>query len=495
MKILLASSEVVPFAKTGGLADVCGSLPIELTKLGHHVTVIMPAHRCVKASGQEFNDTGVDFEVPIGSQVVSGRYWKSHLPESDVSVIFVDQPRYFDRNELYWEGGRNYKDNCERFVFFNRAVMESVRLLELEIDVIHANDWQTGLIPAYQKIEYENASGYEHIATLLTIHNMAYQGQFWHWDMLLTGLDWKYFNWRQMEYYGDLNLLKTGVVFADSINTVSPQYSLEIQSEPLGCGLEQVLSHRQNILSGIVNGVDYQRWNPATDRHLEKPYSVSNWQEGKASCKADLQTALGLPQCPDDPLIGIVSRLVDQKGLDLIAQILPEWTASRDVQWAILGTGEPKYHKLFTELAANAPQQVAVRLEFSDPIAHQIEAGADLFLMPSRYEPCGLNQLYSLKYGTVPIVHRTGGLADTIKDTSADNLAGRRATGFVFDRYEAGALDHALSRACEIYHNDRPSWQQVVETGMNQDWSWAGSARKYVELYETTVERANQLCA
>ena len=495
VKILLASSEVVPFAKTGGLADVCGSLPIELQRLGHQVTVIMPAYRCAKNCGQEIHDTGVDFDVPIGSHVVSGRYWKSQLPNSDVPVYLVDQPHYFDRNELYWEDGRDYKDNCERFVFFNRAVMESIRLLDLEVDLIHANDWQTGLIPALKHIDYENATGYEHIATLLTIHNMAYQGQFWHWDMLLTGLDWKYFNWQQMEYYGDLNLLKTGIAFADSLNTVSPQYALEIQSSPLGCGLEGVLSHRSDVLSGIINGVDYERWHPAVDTKIAQTYNANHWRAGKAACKADLQRSMGLPVEADTPLIGIVGRLADQKGLDLIAQIMPDWTASRNVQWAILGTGDPKYHQLLQEVSDNSPHKVAVKLEFSDDLAHQVEAGADMFLMPSRYEPCGLNQLYSLKYGTVPVVHHTGGLADTITNVTAETLAQQVATGFVFDRYETGALDHALTRACDLYTNDQKTWEQIVKTGMNQDWSWTESARKYIELYETTIQRASTVCA
>ena len=486
MKILLASSEVVPFAKTGGLADVCGALPIELAKLGHDVTVILPAFRSTKTCGQPITDSGIDFEVPIGNKVVTGRYLKSHLPNSDVPVILVDQPHYFDRNELYLENGRDYKDNCERFVFFNRAVMESIRMLELDVDLIHANDWQTGLLPAFQKIEYENAPGYEHIATLLTIHNMAYQGQFWHWDMLMTGLDWKYFNWRQMEFHGGLNLLKTGIVFADSLSTVSPQYALEIQGPPLGCGLEGVLAHRSNILSGIINGVDYGIWNPLSDPHLPTNYDAQSWQRGKRVCKAEVQQELGLPVRDDVPLIGIVGRMADQKGFDLIAQILPEWTTSQDVQWAVLGTGDPKYHQLFSELAANSPNKLAAKLEFSDRLAHRIEGAADIFLMPSRYEPCGLNQLYSLKYGAVPVVHRTGGLADTITDVN----------GFSFDRYEASALDEAMRVATDEYRTHREGWERRVFAGMSQDWSWAESARRYVELYETTVERAGQqLCA
>jgi starch synthase len=495
LKILLASSEVVPFAKTGGLADVCGALPVELVKLGHEVTVIMPAYRQAQDCGQAISDTGIRFEVPIGTQVVEGRLLRSQLPGSSVPVYLVDQPRYFDREELYRDAGRDYKDNCERFVFFSRAAMESVRLLELGVDLIHANDWQTGLIPAFQKIEYENAPGYDQIATLLTIHNMAYQGQFWHWDMLLTGLDWKYFNWRQMEYYGDLNLLKTGIVFADSLNTVSPRYAEEIQRSPLGCGLEGVLSHRRSVLSGILNGADYSIWNPAADRHLATTYTSTDWQLGKARCKSALQQELGLPDVPQVPLIGLVGRLADQKGLDLVAQVIKQWVISSDAQWVILGTGEPQYHALFRDLSAEYPSKLAARLEFSDPLAHRIEAGSDIFVMASRYEPCGLNQLYSLKYGAVPVVHETGGLADTVVDASGENLANRRANGFSFDRYEVGALDQALQRACQAYQHDKPLWNQLIETGMNQDWSWAESARKYVELYETTIARASQLCA
>ncbi len=496
LKILMASSEVVPFAKTGGLADVCGSLPVELAKLGHQISVIMPAFRSVKEAGIPLADTGVSIDIPIGSKIVSGRILRSHLPGSNVPVFFVDQPAYFDRNELYRESGEDYKDNCERFVFFCRAVMECIRLLDLEVDLIHANDWQTGLIPALQKIEYESAPGYEHIATLLTIHNMAYQGQFWHWDMLLTGIDWKYFNWHQMEYYGKLNLLKTGIVFSDSINTVSPRYAEEIQTDPFGCGLENVLGYRSNVLSGIINGVSYDAWNPATDPHIASNFNQTDWQTGKLSCKTDLQERLNLPTKSDVPLIGLVGRLADQKGFDLVAQVMKHWVASRDVQWAILGTGEPSYHELFEQLSSEHPEKVAAKLEFSNEWAHQIEAGADIFLMPSRYEPCGLNQLYSLKYGTVPVVHATGGLADSISDASPDNLAAQSANGFSFDVYEAAALERTLDRACEMYRNDKPTWNQLVNTGMQQDWSWAESARKYAELYESTIARANSaVCA
>ena len=492
MKILMVASEAIPFAKTGGLADVAGSLPVELARLGHSVTLMLPGYRQALQSGQHIEHTNLHLDIPIGNKIVAGRLLKSRLPDSDVDVYLVDQADYFDRPELYRQDGADYRDNCERFVFFCRAVMESIRLLDLAPEVLHANDWQTGLIPALLESEYLEAPGYGDIATVFTIHNMAYQGQFWHWDMLLTGLDWKYFNWRQMEFYGNLNLLKTGIVFSDSVTTVSPTYSREIRDSDLGCGLQNVLQQRGHAVSGIINGVDYSVWNPLTDRHLAANYGPDDWQTGKAVCKAALQRELGLPERPDVPLIGMVSRLADQKGFDLIAPVMQQWAQHSDVQWAILGTGEPRYHDLLSNLQKEEPEKVAVQLAFSDALAHQIEAGADIFLMPSRYEPCGLNQLYSLKYGTVPVVHRTGGLSDTIVHTTGETLATRTANGFAFEHYDAGALGSALGEACNIYCNDKATWSQLVTTGMRQDWSWHTSAQKYIDLYEQTLQRANQ---
>ena len=489
MNTVFASSEVAPFAKTGGLADVCGALPIELARLGHNVAVMMPAYRQVKQSGLALDPLGVKFDIPIGNKIVRGRLLRGVLPGSDVPIFFVEQDDYFDRPELYRVRGEDYKDNCERYVFFCRAALESIRLLNLSVDVVHCHDWQTGLIPAYLHIEYLHCHGYENIASLLTIHNLAYQGIFWHWDMLLTGLDWKYFNYNQMEFYGKLNLLKTGLVFADGLTTVSRQYAGEIQTDPLGCGLEGVLQQRKDALTGIVNGVDYGIWNPATDPHLAQHYDESNWRIGKAACKAALQQELGLPDAPRTPLIALIGRLADQKGWDLVADVMRRWVNQMDVQWAILGTGEPFYHDLLGELSRQHPQKVAVRLEFSDPLAHKIEAGADIFLMPSRFEPCGLNQLYSLKYGTVPVVRATGGLVDTVTDESPENLSSARATGFVFEEYTAQALEGALRRAVETYWQNPPAWQQLVETGMRQDWSWNASARQYLSAYTIAAQR------
>ncbi|HVX14562.1 MAG TPA: glycogen synthase GlgA [Pirellulales bacterium] len=491
MNILLAGSEAVPFAKTGGLADVMAALPVELERLGHRPFVFLPAYSRALESGQPIEPTDARVSVSIGSKTVTGRLLRSRLPASEVDVYLVQQDDYYRRDELYSHNGSDYVDNCERFVFFSRAVLEAVRLLRLDIDVVHANDWQTGLIPAYLKTTYRNLSGYESIASLFTIHNLAYQGVFWHWDMLLTGLDWKYFNWHQMEFYGKLNLMKTGLVFADWINTVSPRYADEIQTAPLGCGLEGVLQQRRDVLSGIVNGVDYGIWSPAVDTHLPKTYDDRTFAVGKSAAKAALQAELGLPTDPNLPLVGLVGRLVDQKGLDLVTSVMQEWLRTSDVQWVVLGTGDAKYHQMLTTFAERFPQKLAVRLAFSDPLAHRIEAGADIFLMPSRFEPCGLNQLYSLKYGTVPIVRATGGLADTVTDTTEQTLAAGTATGFSFRAYEGLALAETLKRAIDAWH--QPSiWSQIVHNGMRQDWSWSRSAKQYVDLYQNLLSRVRQ---
>ena len=489
MNVIFATSEVAPFSKTGGLADVSGSLPGALARLGHQVTVVTPAYRQTKQLGLPMETLDVSLEIPIGSKVVTGKLLRCQLPGSGASVIFVEQDDYFDRDQLYQQDGQDYNDNCERFVFFCRVVMELIRTLELPVDVIHCNDWPTGLLPALLRIEYEHANGYEEIVTVMTIHNMAYQGQFWHWDMLLTGLDWKYFNWRQMEFWDNLNLLKTGLTFADAITAVSPRYAEEIQSQPMGCGLEGVLLQRRQDITGIINGVDYSIWSPETDPHLASNYDASNWQTGKATCKAALQRELGLTESPQTPLFGFVGRLVDQKGLDLLANVMQRWSEERDVQWAILGTGDPRYHELLANLAEQHPGKIGLSLAFSDALAHRIEAGVDMFLMPSRFEPCGLNQLYSLKYGSLPVVRETGGLADTVCDANEANIASGAANGFSFVDYEPQALEEAMSRAVMMYRDQPEAWQRLVGDAMRQDWSWETSAGKYADLYTSLAAR------
>lgn len=474
----------MPLAKTGGLGDVCGALPLALEKLGHECSVFLPAYRCALRSSLPMQVTPVSFTISIGGRHVACRVLRTKLPNSNVTVYLIDQPAYFDREGLYGDKHVGYRDNCERFAFFCRATMESIEQLGLKVDVIHSHDWQTGLIPAYVATDFGNYHWTKQAATMFTIHNLAYQGQSWHYDMLLTGMDWKYFNWHQMEFYGELNLMKTGIVFANSVTTVSPTYAREITTPEHGCALDGVLRDRGQSLIGIVNGVDYAHWNPAHDKFIANRYDASNWQQGKAACKAALQQELGLEFDPHVPLIGIVSRLADQKGWDLIIPLLQQFLHEKNIQWVILGTGEARYEDQLQELGHHARHKIAAVLKFDESLAHRIEAGSDMFLMPSRYEPCGLNQLYSLKYGAVPIVHATGGLVDTVKDATPQNIAENRATGFRFEGYNLESLRHAVERAVSMYASHSDIWGQIVECGMHQDWSWEHSAGAYERAYQ-----------
>jgi starch synthase len=428
-------------------------------------------------------------DVPIRSEVLTGRLLQTHLPGSDVPVIFVDCAEYFDREALYVSDGRDYIDNCERFVFFSRSVIQAAKFLNLRPEVIHTNDWQTGLIPALLQIEERGRSPLGRTASVFTIHNMAFHGSFWHFDMPLTGLDWKYFNYQQMEFHGKLNLLKTGIVFADQITTVSPSYAQEIQSPEFGCGLEGVLSTRREDLTGILNGIDPEIWNPATDPLLPANYSTETWREpvGKPRCKSGLQHEMGLPTRSDVPLFGMISRMTEQKGFDLLRDKMHEFL-KRDAQFCFLGTGEPQIQSWLVDLASRFPERVAVRVGFDEGLAHRIEAGSDAYLMPSRFEPCGLNQMYSLRYGTVPIVHAVGGLADTVIDASEHNLYHGAANGFRFHHYNSEALAHAMGRAFDLYYN-RDHWAKLVETGMRQDWSWKPRAADYLATYDKAIAK------
>ena len=494
MNIVVASSEVVPFAKTGGLADVCGALPGQLMALGHQVSVFLPGYRSVVFGDHELFDTGLKLEIPLGKKLIEGQLFRTTLPGTTVNVYVVVRNEYYDRESLYGEQGNDYSDNCERFVFFSRSVLEAIRLLDLQPDIVHANDWQTGLIPALLKIEYASNPIYENIASLITIHNLAYQGIFPAEQMTLTGLDWKHFNHTEMEFFDQLNLLKTGIVFADAINTVSPTYAEEMKTVEQGYGLDGVLADRAESLSGILNGIDTNVWNPQTDPAIAQNFSVDNWPSGKGVCKQHLQQQFGLEVDRNKPLIGIVGRLASQKGWGMILQVMRQWLDERDVQWVVLGTGDLEYHTVLTSLYQMHPHKLGLRLGFSDELAHQIEAGSDMFLMPSQYEPCGLNQMYSMAYGTVPVVRRTGGLADTVIDADENpNINSqpselRRPNGFMFDEFETSSLEHAINRAVDVYRHDKDRWRALVNAGMESDWSWAASARAYQQLYQNTVD-------
>lgn len=491
MKIILASSEVVPFAKTGGLADVCGALPRELEKLGHEIDVFMPFYQCVKSKADryKFEDTGHRLEIPVGNSVEEGQLYQTIMPDSNVTVWLVKHDDFFDRAGLYGENGQDYEDNCERFTFFCRSVLESIRVLELNPDLIHINDWQTGLIPALLKCEYNQNPLYENIASLMTVHNLAYQGTFVPDKMTVTGLDWRHFNYKEMEFYGRLNLLKTGLVFADAINTVSPTYAREIQTPEQGCGLETVLQHRSADLGGIINGIDGSDWNPAIDPLIPKQFDRDSWPAGKAICKTELQNFGRLSQNPDVPLIGIVGRLATQKGWSLILPVMRRWLEDpgNHAQWIVLGTGDPDFHVVLSTLQQQFAGKLSVTLDFSNQIAHRIEAGSDIFVMPSEYEPCGLNQMYSMAYGTVPVVRKTGGLADTVIDASLETLGNGTANGFSFTDFTADSLEHTLQRAVRMYYEDKECWRQLVNKGMSQDWSWTASAKAYEALYQRLI--------
>ncbi len=489
MNILIATSEAVPFAKTGGLADVASALPKALAKLGHRAHLILPAYRQASFCGQPIEPMGIDFIVPVGNNTISGHLFESRLPNSDIPVYLVHQSQYFDREGIYNYNGEDYTDNCERFVFFSRAVLETIRLLNLDIDILHSNDWQTGLVPAYLEAIYRQVPGYEKIATIHTIHNLAYQGIFWHWDMLLTGLDWRYFNYEKMEFHGKLNLLKTGLTFAMGLTTVSPRYANEIQTQEFGCGLEDVLRYRRSFLTGITNGVDTERWNPENDEKIAVRYNHSDVFEKKPECKKALQEAVGLPVDPGVPVIGAVGRLAHQKGFDTVADILPHWGDTSQMQWVILGTGDPAVEQRLEEIAAKYPDKMAVRVEFSDTLARQIIAGSDLFLMPSRYEPCGLTQMYSMLYGTVPIVRETGGLADTVVDADPETIEQGSANGFTFQGESDDVLTATIGRALNCWYQERETWNRIVRNCMAKDWSWQNSARKYAEFYAQTLAR------
>jgi starch synthase len=484
MRILYISSEVEPFSKTGGLADVAGVLPARIAALGHKVAVFAPYYRVTRDGGFDIEPLKAQIEVPIRNRVQKAGLALGTLPGSDVPVYFLVHDRYYGRENLYHTPRGDYLDNAERFIFMSRACLEMVKVLKLKVDVIHANDWQSALVPIYLKTLYADDERLSGAASLLTIHNFAFQGMFWHWDMPLTGLDWKHFNWRELEYYGKVNFLKGGIVYADIVSTVSKTYAKEIQTPEFGQGLEDCLADRADSLFGVLNGVDYSAWDPATDGLIPAKYSADDLS-GKAECKAHLQKKLGLPQEPRVPLIGMISRLTDQKGLDILAEAA-EKILKLGCQLAVLGTGEEKYHRILEDLVKRYPQKVSVNLAFDNRLAHEIEAGADIYLMPSRYEPCGLNQLYSLRYGTVPVVRKTGGLGDTIRNYTPKGLASGKSTGFVFTKYSGKAMLAVVKKALALYADDA-SWKKLVANGMAQDFSWDGSAKKYVALYRKAM--------
>ncbi|BFU93679.1 MAG: Glycogen synthase [Nitrospira sp.] len=490
LNLLMAASEAVPYAKTGGLADVAGALPAELAKLGHSVILILPRYRSLDNSGRTFHMLArVPFHTPLGaSEVTIEEDIVSTSGQLPVRVWALRHEFLFGRSGLYQEQGRDFEDNLERFAWFSRAVIEVMAYLHRQkgwrTDVLHLHDWQTALCAVYLKTLDSIRPEVQRTKTVLTLHNVGYQGifpaaKFWH-----TGLPQALFTLEGLEFYGSVNLLKGGILFADRLTTVSPTYAEEILTPEFGFGLEGVLQARREKVQGIINGIDVGVWNPETDPHLPVRYSADN-RTGKLQCKQALQEELGLPR-KAVPLLAVIARLTSQKGLDLVEAAIPR-LMDFDLQLVVLGTGDPAHESSLAKMRDRFPDRMALRIGFDEGLAHRIEGGADIFLMPSRYEPCGLSQLYSLRYGTVPIVTKTGGLVDTVAPLGSDGSNSDRATGFHIVVPTADAVVDAVHKAVRAY--GRPAlWSNMVRRGMKTDVSWARSARCYEELFVSLVE-------
>jgi len=475
MRVLMAASEAVPYVKTGGLGDVLGGLPRALRRLDVDVALVLPAYGTIDQQRFGLQRTALTLAVPLSGRTVSAGVLQTSS-DGAVPAYFIDAPQYFARPFPYGTADGDYLDNAERFAFFARAVLALADRLGAP-DILHCHDWQAALTPAFLRADAARYPGLARTRTVMTIHNMGFQGLFWHLDWHLLDLPWTYFTPRGLEFYGKINYLKGGIVFADAVTTVSPTYAREIQTAALGYGLEGVLAARCDQLSGILNGVDYDEWSPERDTAIAAPYTATD-RSGKAACKADLQATMQLPVEPHVPLIGVVSRLTEQKGFDLVTAIAPQLLAER-VQLVVLGTGERRYEEPLLELARTHPAHVAVRVAFDNVLAHKIEAGSDLFLMPSHYEPCGLNQIYSLRYGTLPIVHATGGLEDSIVAFDRDHASG---TGFKFTAHTPAALLTCIEEALSTYRLP-VMWNALIDNAMRADFSWARSATAYQTLY------------
>jgi starch synthase len=473
VKILFISSEGLPYSKTGGLADVVEGLPRALQALGHEVAVLLPRYHGNKVASVLVSSVTATLGEKLRFPAIA-----EAAPVKGVRYFLVDDPPYFDRAQLYGDKSGDYVDNAERFAEFSRVAIEVMKRVWLP-DVVHCHDWQSALVPVLLRTQHMTDPVVRSLPVVLTIHNLGYQGLFPQTAMRSIGLPASLFTMDTLEFYGKVNFLKGGLIFADYLTTVSRRYAKEIQTPEYGWGLEGVIRNRGDRLVGILNGVDYGAWSPESDPLIAQNYSVHNL-EGKKACKKDLLAAFHLPEENlERPLVGIVSRFADQKGFDLIAEIAPE-LMKENIALVALGTGQPEYEKLFKGLADKYSARVGVKIGYDNTLAHKVEAGADLFLMPSRYEPCGLNQIYSLRYGTVPVVRATGGLDDTIQNFSPKTQQG---TGFKFDEYDGGELLGTIRAALKAYREPK-IWHVIQANGMAKDYSWKASAAAYVTLYE-----------
>ncbi len=484
LKILFASAEVVPFAKTGGLADVAGALPKVLAAQGHDVRIIMPRYGSIDGAKFGLHTVVEPFSIPHDHDWIQIGIEQSDAIEG-VPTYFIRNDYLYNRNSLYGQA-----DDDHRFVAYSRGIVESITHLNWVPDVIHCNDWHTGIVPVYLKTMYADHPDLRTIGTLYTIHNLAYQGAFPPAVMELAGLPWELFTWDKLEFWHQFNFMKSGLIYADTLSTVSETYAAEIQTPEYGERLDGVMQYRRNDLYGIINGIDYEVWNPQTDALVPARFSADD-PAGKQRCKRELQNAMGLPAEPHVPVFGLISRLSSQKGLDLLDKVLPRLLTDQQMQVVVLGTGDQYYHDMLTKLASLHPNRLAVSLKFDNTLAHLIYAGSDAFLMPSHYEPCGLGQMISLAYGTVPVVRATGGLADTVHEFKQETGNGN---GFSFQSYSPHALRMAIHRALKCY-SDPACWAAITQNAFQSDFSWESSAKKYVAVYEKAVAKASVITA
>jgi len=486
MKIAIVSSECVPYAKTGGLGDVVGSLPKALEKLGCEVKVFLPKYLFIDESkyGLRYNWNVGEMPIRVSGIIRSVHLHQAKLPNSNVEVNFIDCPQYYNRGRIY----TNDWDEDERFILLSKGVIETCQRLNWAPDVIQCNDWQTGLIPLYIKDNYNWDRMFDKTSTVFTIHNIGYQGRFGKDTLFKAEINPNfYYPQGPVEFENSVSFMKTGIVFSDLINTVSIKYSHEILKPEFGAGLDKILSSRKSDVYGILNGVDYEEWNPETDKYLPYKYSSKDLS-GKKSNKKFLMEHFSLPFDENRPLIGMISRLVPQKGFDIFADAVKD-LMTLNAQWILLGSGEYRYEEFFRQLSNHNQGKFASYIGYNNELAHLIEAGSDIFVMPSRYEPCGLNQIYSLKYGTVPVVRKTGGLADTVKDWDEENSWGfDHGTGFSFYDYSGYALFKSVERAVNTFANKKV-WNKIQQNGMKLDFSWEKSAEKYLELYKLAKEK------
>lgn len=484
----MAASEAVPFVKSGGLGDVVGSLSDALIRRGHQVTKILPLHRSVRSAIPP-KSTRIPMSLPIADQVIFADLIRCPADADRSEILFVDYPPYFDREGLYVDAnGRDYPDNCQRFVLLCKAVLQALTILDMRIDVVHAHDWQTGLVPVYLRTHDRRDPRLRSTASVFTIHNIAFQGRFPLGTWPATGLDRGLLSVDGLEYWGEWSMMKGAIHWSERFTTVSPTYAKEIQRAEFGYGMEGVIQSRLHRLSGITNGIDVERWNPATDAHLVQRYDRTTWREGKRACKGALLARAGLPARLDYPLVGMVGRMTTQKGYDVIASIAKDLLAT-DLRFVVLGTGESQIEQMMRQWGRIYPDRVWTQIAFDEPLARQIYAASDMFLMPSRFEPCGLSQLYALRYGSIPIVHATGGLLDTVRDATPANLEQGVATGFHFRPFEPARIVDGLTRAREAIRSPEV-WGRIVDRAMSEDWSWDQSARKYEAVYEQAMSDA-----